>query len=154
MTKQLICVSSLAGNRSFLVWTLSLYRPKRIGPLWWLGTLPKICRVPCLTLCYSIWKQLRIFRRIGMRSHLPKPAWRQRNLASCYLHWMPCWGGIIFLGTIQLLRCTTELSAMRMYENICGMDVAFTFSVIEEVEATLRTLLEVASWLDQWLFAL
>ena len=53
------------------------------------------------------------------------------------------------MGAIQLLRCTTELSAMRMYENIYGMDVTFTFSVIEEVEATLRTLLEVASWLDQ-----
>ena len=47
----------------------------------------------------------------------------------------------------------TELSGMRSYEIILRMDVTFTFSEMEEVEASVRILLEAASWVDWWLFS-
>ena len=41
---------------------------------------------------------------------------------------------------------------MRLYENISRSGVTFTSSELEEVEATLKILLEATSWIDWWLF--
>ena len=53
---------------------------------------------------------------------------------------------------LQLPGCITKLSGMRSHDNTSRIDVTFTFFKVQEMEASLRTPLEAASWIGWWFF--
>ena len=64
-----------------------------------------------------------------------------------------CFEGEELAESCAFLRAVTEHGEMRLFDNFHKMDVVFSASEVEDLEAAARTIIKAASQLDWWTYS-